>query len=236
MRKIYLTGLILGCTVITNAQNIEIGAAGGISINGIANGNMVYTAEKPVINYAASGIVMYNFADHMQAGLEGHALALSGTSDKVYMGPNGSPIGGANKRYVYSELDASLCAVFNGRINFGNGYVYAGPAVGYNIARNHSKTYADNDAYKAPDGGQGIVFGAQGGYVRGLSDRFGLYAEIAIRYYDLKYTAEAPNVHPQSELHYHLLAYPLVVGVRYRLFKSKIENDIPGLSGNGRSK
>ena len=226
--------LVLHITV--DAQNIEIGLAGGISTNSAPSDNIYYKSDKAAINYGGTLTVLYNFMDHMQYGIEAHVLELSGTSDKVYTGLNGLPIGGDDKKFVYAKNDAAVCGVFNGRLDVGRGYVYAGAALGYNISRQSSTTLASNESYRTPDGGHGFVFGAQLGYVYGVSHKLGFFAEAAYRYIDLKYDAEAPAIAPKTDLHYHLTAMPVMIGIRYRILNTIVDNHFQGEIGNRRSR
>jgi hypothetical protein len=236
MKKL-IAAIILSFPLSLYAQNVEIMLGGGASLNSSPTTNMAYSGEKICFtNYAAQLGFLYNFAEDWQAGLQGTVLQLSRISDKVYAGPDGTPIGGSGKHYVYSNEDATVYAIINRKMNIGNGYFYGGLAAGYGIARNNSKSLPDNVAYEAPDGGKGYAAGAQIGYVIGINSRLGIYAEGAFRYMDLKYDAEAPNVHPHTDLHYQIMAFPLTVGLRYRFINSRTQNDIPAFRGRGRSR
>jgi len=235
MKRLFIPLFIL-LPALTHAQNVELKLGGGASVNSDPTSNMAYKGEKISFNYAAELAFLYNFAEDWQVGLQGTVLQLSRISDKIYNGPNGTSIGGSNKQYIYASPDATIYLVGNRKMNIGNGYCYAGLAAGYGIARNDSKTLSDNVAYKAPDGGNGFAVGAQLGYVLGLSSRFGAYIEGAFRYMDLKYDAEAPEVHPHTNLHYQIMAYPVTVGIRYRFINTRVQNDIPAFRGRGRSR
>lgn len=236
MRNLFIA-LALGLPQFSYAQNVELKLGGGLSVNSSPTSNMAYSAEKiAYTNYAAELGFLYNFAEDWQAGLQGTVLQLSRISDKTYSGPVGTPIGGSNKRYIYSNEDATVYALINRKMNIGNGYLYGGLAAGYGVARNDSKNLSGDVAYRAPDGGRGYAVGAQIGYVVGVTSRLGLYAEGAFRYLDLKYDAEAPNVHPHTNLHYKIMAMPVTIGLRYRFINTRIQNDIPAIRGLGRSR
>ena len=218
------------------AQNIEAGLGGGISTNTVPSSNMYYKFDNRTINYAGAFSLLYNFADYMQYGLECHLSEISGKSDIIYNGPDNSPIGGNSKRFVYAKQDLSFCGIFNGKLNIGRGYIYGGGALGYNVARQRSTQFSANESYRAPDGGNGIVFGAQLGYVVGITGKLGLFVEGAYRYVDLKYDAEAPGISPKTDLHYHLTTYPFVIGIRYRILNTIMDNKFQHEKGDNSSR
>lgn len=232
-KQVYLYCMKRTCIVLmaffsstAYSQNIEIGLSGGVSMNSDPSDNMVYKTDKSAINYAGSASVLYNLTAHIQYGLQANVMELSGTSENVYADVNHgfALIGGDDKRFVYAKNALLLCGVFNGKVNINRGYLYAGLALGYGISRQSSTTLSSGESYRAPDGGNGISFGGQLGYVVGVSYRFGFFAELAYRYIDLKYDAQAPAVHPSTDLHYHMAAYPFTIGVRYRILNTIMDN------------
>jgi hypothetical protein len=222
--------------VVSYSQNIEVAIAGGISTNGAPSGNMYYATDKPLINYATAAQILYNFGDNVQCGIEMHVLELSGASDKTYVGPYNTTIGGDNKRFVYAKPDISFCGVLNGRHNVGRGYIYGGMALGYGMAKNNPDKLNDNEAYRAPNNGNGLVWGAQAGWVVGITGKIGAYVEVAYRYMDLNYKSSAPKVDPQTDLHYHISALPMVIGIKYRLFNTIINNNYQREKGDTESR
>lgn len=202
---------------VLQAQQIEFGLGGGISTNTKPSDNMYYKGEKLAWNYAAAAQIFYNITTTLQAGLEAHFSELSTASDKSYAYKTGY-IGGDHKRFVFAKQAISVCAVFNAKLLLMRGYAYGGIAAGYGVGRHNSKDLGSNEAYRAPDGGNGEVLGAQIGYVLGLSNRFAFNAELAMRYWHLKYNAGAPAVSPSEDLNYHVLSFPLTIGLRYQLF------------------
>ena len=235
MKKL-LAIICLALPSVSYSQNIEVALSGGFVVNTAPTDNMYYKADKYVVNYAGQIAILYNFAPHLQAGLEGHVFSLSNTSSKTYVSPfTGSIIGNDNKKFVYASLATSVCAVGNAKLNIGYGYAYAGLALGYSLTRDDSKTLSADEAYKAPDGGKGFVLGAQVGYVHGISASFGFFIEAAMRYCDLKYDAQAPFVHPAADLHYQVMVLPVTIGLRYRFVNSRTHNNIPRQKGSGKA-
>jgi len=200
------------------AQKIELGLAGGISMNGKPSGNMPFKADKTAINYVATLTGLYNINNYIQAGLEVGASGLSGKTTITYTDVNGNPIKSEDKRFVYAKKALTLSAVANGKLSMGNGYGYAGIAIGYAGARHDSKKLNDNEIYRAPDGGNGLLAGLQIGYVNGITKRLALSAQAALRYYSLRYDA---HVGAGETLKYNIIAFPLTVGIRYMLFSSE---------------
>jgi hypothetical protein len=217
------------------AQNIEVGIAGGISTNSAPSANMYYGFDKWTSNYVGALNAVYNFADHMQFGLEGCVSELSGVSNNVFVSPYNTYIGGDNKRFVYAKKDISLCGVFNGRYNTGRGYVYAGAAIGYGMVRHNADELSSNESYRAPNGGAGIVAGGQIGWVVGINGKLGAFVEAAYRYMDFKYNTQAPKEAQQEDLHYHLSAFPVIIGIRYRLINTIIYNNYQREKGKNES-
>ena len=222
--------------VVSYSQNMEVALSGGVLVNTAPSDNMYYKADKYVVNYAGQLAILYNFAPHLQAGLEGHLFSLSNTSSATYISPTtGATIGSDNKKFVYASLATSVCAVGNAKLNIGYGYAYAGLALGYALTRNDSKTLSADEVYKAPDGGKGFVLGAQVGFVHGISASLGVFLEVAMRYCDLKYDAQAPFMHPAADLHYSVIAFPATVGIRYRFLNARMHNNIPRQKGSGKA-
>ena len=215
MKRI-LIGLLVLPTFVS-AQNFELGLGGGISLNTKPSDNMPYKGDKMAINYAGALSVLYNFNDRLQAGIEFHLSELSSKSSQTYTTFFGSKIGGDDKRFVYAKNAYAICAVTNGKMYAGNGYAYGGVALGYVAARHDSRELSSNESYRAPNGGDGLALGLQLGYVVGISKRFALSAEAAMRYYSLKYDAVVPTG-TGEKLKYNIISFPITVGVRYRLF------------------
>jgi len=107
--------------------------------------------------------------------------------------------------------------VVNGKVYVKNSYAYGGIAVGYAAARHDSKKLNSNEAYRAPNGGNGIALGLQIGYVAGITKRLAISAEAAMRYYQLGYDAMNP-LGTNDKLKYNIMAFPVTVGLRYQLF------------------
>lgn len=212
MKKLLLFAFLLSTKL--SAQQLEIGTAGGASVNTKPTDNMYYKAGKLSPNYAASAIAMYNINSIFQVGVQFGISELSArSSDQYYY--LGKTIGGDNKRFVYGKMTTALCVVGNAKLHLSKSYVYGGIAFGYGATRHDSKKLNANEAYRAANGGDGWVAGAQVGYVLGLSSRWALNAEIAARYYKLYYDAAATT---GAQLRYGIVAFPVTVGIRYRIF------------------
>ena len=203
------------------AQKFELGLGAGISTNVKPSNNMYFKGDKMTINYAATLQAFYNISDYLQAGIEVRALGLSSKSDKAYVYYDGRTIGDDDKRFVYGKNVFAPSAVVNGKLPLKNGYLYGGAALGYGVARHDSKKLSANESYRAPDGGKGVVWGLQIGYVQGITKHLAITAEGALRRYNLKYDTNASSSDPMQDLHYNVAAYALTVGLRYQLFTSE---------------
>ena len=215
MRRILFC--LLFTPACTFAQNFELGLGAGISTNTKPSDNMPYKGDKFTINYAFTFDVLYNISDYLQAGIEAHATQLSRKSSTVYTTFYGNKIGNDNKRFVYAKSATSVCAIVNGKLPARNGYAYGGLAVGFGAARHDSKTLSSSESYRAPNGGNGLVFGLQVGYVLGLTERLGFQAQAALRHFSLSYDAMEPTGTTADNLKYNIMSFPITVGLRYRI-------------------
>jgi len=222
-----ITLLILLLPFVSQAQNYELGAGGGISINGKPTNNLYFKGDKLTVNYASYISLVKNMKDDVQMGVDIHMLELSRKSSEVY-DFEGRNIGGDDKRFVYAKFAFSIDAVLNKKYYIGKDYAYGGVAAGLSIARNNSHNLPDNVSYGAPDGGYGLSVGAQLGYVHNIDNRWAVNAAIDARYYDFDYKAIAPIVRPYTNIHYRIIAYPLTVGVRYKFSYFKRPNPTTG--------
>jgi len=216
MRKI-ATMLFLLLPAVMHAQRFEIGVSGGLSVNSKPTNNMYYQGDIVTYNYASQLTILSNNSRKWQTGLDIHVLELSrGSNYRYYY--NDNFIGGDGKRFLYSRITTSFCAVATRKIYISpvsKSYFYVGVAGGLVIARNNSQIASADASYKAPVGGKGVEVGAQLGFSYSVSSRFSLYSEFAPRYFDLDYDAAAPKEHLYN-LHYRIVTYPLVIGFRYK--------------------
>jgi hypothetical protein len=227
MKKVFLATILL-CSINAFGQDLELGVGGGFSSNSAPDGNMVYIQDKSSMNYAGTLKVIYSTRNYWQFGLDGHVMEISGTSSKVWPGVLTDSVGGDNKKIVYAKYGVSVCGVVNKAFVFKNAktnthsksYVYIGGAIGMGSARNDHLEYTNGETYNAPDGGRGLVLGAQAGYVGNLSEKFGFNLDIAMRHMDFKYDAGAPLVVPYEDLDYSLTTFPITVGIRYFVFRT----------------
>lgn len=225
--KYSITFLLLLLPFLSPAQTYELGAGGGISINGKPTNNLYFRGDKLTVNYASYLSLLKNLKDDVQLGVDIHMLELSRKSSVAY-DFEGKTIGGDNKRFVYAKYALSIDAFLNKKYYLGQNYVYGGVAMGLGIARNNSHNLPDNVSYGAPDGGYGLSVGAQVGYVYNIDSRWAVNAELDVRYYDFDYKAIAPIVRPFTNIHYRIVAYPLTVGVRYKFNYFKRPNAATG--------
>lgn len=221
MKKLFT--LLVMLPVCAYAQRFEIGIGAGASINGQPTENMYYKGDVINPNYAASAIAVVN-VNRWQFGANLQELGLSRKSNEAFPFYKGGTVGGDGKAFVYGKFTTSLSAIANYKLLDGKrSYVYAGAAIGGVITRqDKNKPMSTTEVtlthqYKAPDGGIGVVGGLQLGYTYILTHRLSLNAEFAPRYYQLFYGAQAPEVKPKENLHYGILAYPLTVGIRFRM-------------------
>jgi hypothetical protein len=218
MKKLIFGLLLLPGTVL--AQKYELGLGAGISLNTKPSGNLYMKGDKMTINYASSLHLLYNINEHWQTGLELHVSQLSGKTDVTQTDISGNT-SEESKRIVYAKTDLAACAVFNGKMSVKNGYGYGGVALGYGVGRHDSKTLNDNEAYRTPDGGNGVVLGLQIGYVKGLSKHFGVSAEAAMRYHQMNYDTPSGTFGAAETLKYSVISFPITVGIRYQIFTSE---------------
>jgi hypothetical protein len=223
--------LILICLPISVfAQNLELGLGGGVGINSNPSSNMPYKFDKATANYNGSLKLLFNFSDHIQAGLEGQVFELSGIANRIYTLPLNGMIGGGEK-FIYAKKDLAICGLANARTNIGRGYLYAGLALGYGMANGN-----DFGGYSLSGAGKGIIFGAQTGYVVGITGRIGAFIELGVRYNDLKYSGQSSELNARSDWHYHIMSYPCTIGIRYRILNTIMYNFIPKNKGEGQSR
>ena len=222
MKKMLFVLLLLG--IKAEAQELEIGVGGGFSINTTPSDNMVYKGDQSLMNYATNLKVLYTTKNNWQLGLEGHMVELASKSSKKYDGfYNGhlliDSVGGDDKKLVYAKNTVMVCGVANKRFDFGGSHAFVGVAIGYVSARNNSHKYNANETYKGPDGGKGICYGLQVGYSANITEKIGIFAEVAWRSLSLSYEADAPQVFPYEDLKYSIMTFPVTFGIRYSLFK-----------------
>lgn len=225
MKHILLAALLLGSFSV-KAQRVELGIGGGFCTNTAPSGNLEYVSDQSLINYAGTLKLMYTSATSWQLGIDAHVFELSGKSSKAYtpyFRSPGAQVGGDNKKLVYSKFASTYAFVGNRAFYFteAKGYFYAGIAVGYASARNNPILHNNNESYNGPDGGRGLALGAQLGVVKDFSPKVAFNIDVAVRYMDLHYDAEAPLILPQEKLEYSLVAIPVTVGIRYYLFRAE---------------
>ncbi len=224
MKHILLAALLLGSSSVM-AQRLELGVGGGFCTNTAPSGNLEYVSDQSLINYAATLKLMYTSETKWQLGIDAHLFELSGKSSKVYPGYFRSPaetVGGDNKKLVYAKYASTYTFDFNRAFFFteAKGYFYVGVALGYSSARNNPIDHTNNESYNGPDGGRGLAVGGQLGVVKDFSDKVAFNLDVAVRYMDLHYDAEAPLILPQEKLKYNLIAFPITVGIRYYIFRA----------------
>jgi len=225
MKHLLLAALLLGGFSV-QAQRLELGVGGGFCTNTAPQGNLEYVSDQSLVNYAGTLKLMYTSATTWQLGIDAHVFELSGKSSKVYPGYFRSPaetVGGDNKKLVYAKFASTYSFVGNKAFLFteGKGYFYIGLALGYSSTRNNPVDHNNNESYNGPDGGRGLNLGGQLGIVKDFSPKVGFNIDVAVRYMDLHYDAEAPLILPQEKLEYSLVAIPVTVGIRYYLFRAE---------------
>jgi hypothetical protein len=233
MKKALILALFLYCGN-SFAQSTELGIGVGFSTNTSPAGNMEYKGDQMLLNYATTLKFLYTSKTNWQFGLDGHLLEISSKSSKKYDGFYNDglyipSVGGDDKKLVYSKYATSVCAVVNKKFLFANSTsMYAGVAVGYAMARNNSKKYLPNESYKGPDGGEGMVYGLQLGYLKAISQNVLFNIDIAMRYYNLDFDAEAPQRPYNETLSYSVVSFPVTIGIRYMLYHGDEETKLRG--------
>lgn len=233
MKKALLLGLVL-FSYGAQAQTTELGIGVGFSTNTSPGGNMVYQGDQMLINYATTLKFLYTSKTNWQIGLDGHLLEISSKSSKKYGGFYNDylyipSVGGDDKKLVYSKYAPTVCAVANKKFSFENSAaMYAGIALGYGFARNNSKSYHPNETYKGPDGGEGMVYGFQLGYMKAVSTNVIFNIDVAMRYYDLAFDAEAPQRPYHELLKYGVATFPVTLGLRFLLDRGDEEHTLRG--------
>lgn len=222
------------CSSIAFAQRgaIELAAGGGVSMNSAPSGTLIYVGSKSPVNYSTQLNALYNVHRNISIGLDVRLLELSRITDTSL-----TPTEPATARKImYSKAVFTPCAVTNGKINIMRGYIYGGVALGY--ALNTHTDFSINrskETYRTPGGGNGPVIGAQLGFTYGINRFMGIYAEAALRNITLESKADAPKK-IYTQLNYNITAYNLTVGVKFRIMPPRrVQNDIPGMRGQGRS-
>lgn len=201
MIKTYLTSLLVFAALISNAQ-VELGLSAGTAFNTVPKDNLPVKGGNPVIQYAVTASALYNMGFYWQAGISIHTMPLSVRSAQPL------PTGG-NSRIVYAAHAPAICLVANRKILIRNGYAYGGVAAGYGFTAAGS----GDQAYHLSYNGNGPAAGVQIGYVKGLNARLAFSIEAACRYYFLTYNVPAP----QAALKFDIAAFPVTIGLRYRL-------------------
>lgn len=241
--RLLVVALLL-CASVAHAQRgaFELTAGVGASINSAPSDNMPYKGNKIAPNYSALFNATYNIHRSMSAGVEVRSLQLSDKSDNLYLAglPN-TLVGGDGKRFVYAKNALSVCGVFNGKLNTYRGYYYGGAALGYGFTMHDAaQVKREKESFRTPGNGSGFVWGVQAGYTHGLTAVLGLNIEGALRNYSLNHSSAStfqPEIVFPANLQYNITAYTLTVGLKVRIVpKGKVQNDIPGMRGKGRSR
>ncbi len=217
--------------------SIEIATGGGVSMNNAPTANMPFTGTRSPVNYVAQLNMLYNIHRNISAGIELRTMELSRKSDSGYYILHSGIVGGDDRKIVYSDMMMSVCGVINGKINVMRGYFYGGVSVGYafNI-HDAAKIKLTNESYRAPNDGSGLTWGPHLGFTYGVNHFMALYVEGAMRKYYLSYNSFEPGLFPTEKLKYNITAYNFTVGLKFRIMPPrKVQNDIPGMRGQGRS-
>ncbi len=218
MKKVLSVILLVSSALVSQAQGWEFGIHGGISSNGNPSDNMPYKGNTSTLNYDGHLTLVYHLSKYFQVGLEGRIVELSRISDSVYTSPYNIPIGDDGKKMVYAKHMLSGAVIANGQISLGSGYVYGGAALGYGVSLHRTRKLNESENYRTPNGGRGIMYGGQLGYVLPLSKYVGLNIEGAVRYYTLYYKDnEVPNLKPETNLDFNVMSYSGTLGLRFRL-------------------
>jgi hypothetical protein len=223
MRKLLLIFLLL--PLFANAQ-WEFGLGAGISMNDVPSDIMYYKGDQQIPNYAFNTLLYYNLNYGFQTGLEVHVSELASVSSQTYPGVYTKEVGGDGKKFVYSKVTTGMCGVLNKNFIMGKSELYLGVAFGFGIART-SHTYAPDESYIAPDGGRGPIYGAQAGITINFSRMYAMNLEVAPRFYDFIYDAEAAYVKPTDYLHYTISAYTVTIGFRVRFPPPPDPDEVP---------
>ena len=233
MKKALLLALLLYCNNLY-AQTTEFGLGVGFSTNTSPSSNMEYSGDQMLLNYATTLKFLYTSKTNWQFGLDGHLVEISSKSSKKYGGFHNNglyipSVGGDDKKLVYAKYAMSMCAVANKKfITQNNTAMYVGLAMGYSSARNNSKKYMPNESYKAPDGGEGMVYGLQVGYLKSISESVFFNIDVAMRYYNFLYAAQAPQRPYYELLNYSVVSFPVTVGIRYMLYHGDEDKKLRG--------
>ncbi len=242
MKKGLLLALSLYCSATVFAQTSEFGIGGGFSTNSSPTDNMEYKGDQMLMNYSGTLKVLFTGRTGWQYGFDGHILELASKSSKKYGGFYNDElyipsVGGDGKKLVYAKYATSFCAVLNRLMPVGpDASFYIGAAVGYGFARNNSKRYLPNESYKAPDGGEGMVYGLQLGYRKNISEGVVFNIEGAMRAFNLGYDAEAPQRPYHEVLRYSVVSFPVTVGLRFLIFHGDENKALRGMYNIRRNK
>lgn len=227
MKRLLVLSILL-LTYSAQAQKTSLAAGVGGVFNGSPSDNMVYKSEQSMFNYVVQAKFTHTTITNWQFGIDGHMHELSGKTSKKYPGfPNRhliiDSIGGDGKKLVYAKYAVAATLFINKNFQLNSKTsIYLGVAGGMGFGRNNSLVYAENESYKAPDGGRGLCFGGQLGINAYLSEYVAFYFEMAPRYYNFKFDdhVEAPLVRPYETLGYSIFAFPIKVGLSFDLHKN----------------
>lgn len=222
MRKLAALLFIL-LPVSAIAQKAEVGITGGICSNTTPTGTIYYIADKPIQSFAGSATFLSNLPNkHFQLGVDIYGVGLANKASKALATPYfGRYIGGNNETFTYAKLALSICPVINYKVNLSeDGYVYAGLALGIAGSYAQPQTSGNSDGsqvtFRGINGGFGFTGGGQAGITYAVTSRIALNGEIAIRYYHLSFTT-SDSYPGGANVNLNTLAFPITVGIRYRI-------------------
>ena len=202
MKKILLLALLT--PAISVAQKLEFGINGGMTAHTAPSHS--YGKVHNDIGYYAGARAAFSFLG-FQAGIGVDAIKMTGTREQI-LGPT-------------MELNIADPAItphlfINKKISLPKSYLYFGLSAGYTFVNYKSnKAFLDTRGHIADidSKGSGFMGGLQLGYVFLLTSHLGINAEAAARYYN--YSPHDPATSTYNK--YRLFAFPVSVGVRYRL-------------------
>jgi len=222
MKKLLL--LSFACLpIVAMAQKVEVGVTGGISMNTAPTGTIYYIASGTAQNFAGSATFVSNMVNkHFQIGADIYALGLSNKATSALAIPYfGRQIGGNGETFTYAKAVISICPIFNYKYNLNeDGYIYGGVALGiagsYATPETPSNSDGSQTTFRGINGGFGFTGGGQIGITYAVTPRIALNGEVALRYYHLSFTA-SDSYPGGANVSLGTLAYPMTIGIRYRI-------------------
>jgi hypothetical protein len=224
----------------SQAQNSELGLAGGIGLHSAPGGDIHYKADQggssPLIclTYVSNRNRYSESKLTWQIGFDAFAVMSVKNKSNDTFSYFAQTIGNDGKDFRYANYLLSFSPLVNLKYKLSDvTYVYGGLSAGAAGTRNVSNVkpqdFVGTDVtYKAPDGGIGFCGAIQAGIVQRITQRIAVNAQVGFRYYSLTYKANDINYPGGNVFSYNTTMIPVIVGIRYRMGWLKEYNSATG--------